>query len=179
MRATKELVRLTESLFDKEGGLLAFEYIARVYAHMNKLPQRDAIALVDRRWRAMLKQLRRRKHRVLTVTTWHGLQLGLAGIAALTEDRAIKRCVPGAGDGGRAEGFVLATDDQHVLFIAECVRLGLVDAGVRRTQMGQLADATVQGIVSEEDARALLTHQPKHLTFRDLERIGESQGGTA
>jgi hypothetical protein len=173
MRVTKELVHLAESLFDKNGGILAFEYIARIYAGMNGMPQRDAIALVDRRWRAMLRHMRRRDHRVLTVTTWHGLKLGLEGIAALTEDRAIKRCVPGAGNGGRAEGFVLATDDRHVLFIAECERLGLVSQGVQRTQLGQLADATVQEIVSEDEAKALLAHQPKRLSVTDLKRIGE------
>lgn len=176
---TKVLVRLIEGELTSERPLLKFGDLAFRYSHIQGVPLRDAIDLVDRRWRTLMQVLRRRDHVVVTTTTWYGVQLGPDGIARLTDDRDIKRCIPGNGNGNKAEAFLLASDDNHPVFIAEWMRLGLIDAGVKRTQYGQLADATAQMLVSEDDARMVLSQQPKRLTLTDLRRIGVERGGEA
>lgn len=177
---SKLLMWLLETLLEDESDkVLAFERVARMYADRKGVTMREALGLMDRRWRTMLRRARRNDHRVLTTTTWYGVKLGLAGIAALTDDREIKRCVPGFGNGNKAEAFVLAKTDDHILFIAEQERVGNVVGGILRTQYGQLADATVQGVITEDEARGRLTTQPKRLTLADLKRLGQNESRAA
>lgn len=169
---TKHLLDLTRALL-RPDDIIEFELIAKTFANREGIPLRDALELMDRRWRVIQKHLRYNEHLPLTTTTWYGARLGVRGIEALTSDMDLWRCVPGRGHGQKAEAFLLATNEDHVLFIAEMVRLDLVHHGVRNATIVPLADALVQHVVSDQEAQSLLTLQPRPPTMAGLRRIGE------
>lgn len=172
----KEALRLARVLHsDDKEQILEFEDIAKQLARRESIPLRDALDLMDRCWRWIMRTMRKQDHSIVTSTTWHGVELGVEGIGALTSDVEIKRCLPGAGDGGRAAAFLFASDDNHVLLIAEFDRMAKVESGVRRTNVGQLADATVQGILSDDAAVEMLKQLPRRTSLADLKRIGQEE----
>ncbi len=172
----KEALRLARALhYDDREQILEFEDIAKQLARRESIPLRDALDLMDRCWRWIMRTMRRQDHSIVTTTTWHGVELGVEAMGALTSDVEIKRCLPGAGGGGRAAAFLFASDDNHVLLIAEFDRMTKVESGVRKTNIGQLADATVQGILSDSAATELIKHMPKRPTLAELKKIGQEE----